>query len=139
MDGIITQRLVEMTFAPLDEVAGWLTRLGMETDQREEGVVRIHNPHLGITTAITAISDPVSRAVCLGFAVAGVWWPHVFPNLLTGVNKAWRSRRKQAASNASPVGPSPGKENSQSRPARKPPPVTVPTFTDLYKNQNPGK
>jgi hypothetical protein len=139
MDGIITQRLVELTFAPLDEVAGWLTRLGMETDQREEGVVRIHNPHLGITTAITAISDPVSRAVCLGFAVAGIWWPHVFPNLLTEVNKEWRSRRKQADSNAPLVGQSPGKENSQSRPARKPPPVTVPTFTDLYKNRNPGK
>lgn len=89
MEQLITQCMVEMTFAPLDEVARWLTRLGMETDQREEGVVRIHNPHLSITTAITAISDPVSRAVCLGFAVAGVWWPHVFPNLLTEVNKAW--------------------------------------------------
>ena len=79
MDGIITQRLVEMTFASLDEVAGWLTRLGLEVQRREEEVVVAHNPHLDITTAVTATSDPISRAVCLGFAVAGPWWPQLFP------------------------------------------------------------
>jgi hypothetical protein len=138
MDGIITQRLVELIFAPLEEVARWLTRLGMETDQREEGVITVRNPHLDITTAILSSSDRISRAVCLGFAVAGLYWPSLCPRLLDEVNREWRSRRQQAASSPAATGPPPGKENGQSRPARQPPPVAVPTFTDLYKKLNPG-
>lgn len=95
MDTLVTQRLVEMTFAPLDEVAAWLVRLGLKIDRREAGVVRVHNPHLNITTAITELSDPVSRAVCLGFALASIFWPQVFPSLLPEVNKAWRWYRRK--------------------------------------------
>ena len=139
MDEYITQRLVELTFAPLDEVAEWLTRLGMEVGPQEAGVVTVRNPYLDITTALLSDPDPISRAVCLGFTVAGAQWPRLCPRLLDDVNKAWRSRLKQAHSNAPPAESPPGKENSQGRPARKSPPATVPTFADLYKNQNPGE
>jgi hypothetical protein len=141
MDEIITQRLVEMTFAPLDEVAVWLTRLGMEVRQREEGVVTVRNPYLDITTALMNISDPITRAVCLGFALAGVSWPQAFPNLLKAVDKAWRLRQKQTASSdqAPPsAGSSPGPTDHKSQRAQKLPPATTPTFADLYKNRNSG-
>lgn len=94
MEQMITQRLVEMTFAPLDDVAGWLTRLGLEVRPREEGVVTVRNPHLDITTAILANSDPVTRAVCLGFAVFGVNWTSLCPRLLDAVNQEWRCTLK---------------------------------------------
>lgn len=140
MEQIITQRLVEMTFAPLDDVAGWLTRLGMEVRSQEEGVVTVRNPHLDITTAILANSDPVTRAVCLGFATFGVNWPFLCPRLLYKVNQEWRLRQRQAASAGqehqdAPVGPRPGQENNKSHPAQKPPPATAPTFADLYENE----
>ena len=140
MEQIITQRLVELTFASLDEIAGWLTRLGMEVRPQEEGVVTVHNPHLDITTAILANSDPVTRAVCLGFAVFGVNWPFLCPRLLYAVNQEWRLRQKQAASAGqehqdAPADQPPGQETNKSYPAQKPPPVTAPTFADLYKNE----
>lgn len=140
MEQIITQRLVEMTFASLDEIAGWLTRLGMEVRPREEGVVTVRNPHLDITTAILANSDPVTRAVCFGFAVFGVNWPRLCHRLLYKVNQEWRLRQRQAASAGqehqdTPVGPQPGQENNKSHRTQKPPPTTAPTFADLYKNE----
>lgn len=132
MDTLVTQRLVEMTFAPLDEVTAWLTRLGLETDRREEGVVRIHNPHLDITTAITEMSDPVSRTVCLGFALASTAWPHVFPHLLTAVNQEWRRRQAQAQAKAQEVAEEPPGKNKKRHPRQRPL-VTAPTFAELYK------
>ena len=36
---LITNRLVEMTFAPLEEVARWLARLGLEIQRQEETLV----------------------------------------------------------------------------------------------------
>lgn len=140
MEQIITQRLVEMTFAPLDDVAGWLTRLGMEVRSREESVVTVRNPHLDITTAILANSDPVTRAVCLGFVVAGINWTGLCPRLLDEVNKEWRLRQRQAASadqehQNTAAGQLARPENKKSHPAQKPPPTTAPTFADLYKNE----
>lgn len=136
MNALVTQRLVEMTFAPLDEVVAWLARLGLETDRREAGVVRVYNPHLDITTAVMERSDPVSRAVCLAFALASVYWPHVFPNLLTEVNKEWRLRQAQANATAQGEAEEPAGKNKKRRPARQPP-ITAPTFAELYKKYEP--
>jgi hypothetical protein len=127
MNDTTTQRLVEMTFASAEEVAAWLTRLGLETDQPEEGVVRIHNPHLNITTAFTQMSDPITRAVCLGFALAGAWWPQLFRDLPPAVNREWRRRRAQARKEDPPP-----KGAIRRRPAPASPP-----FAELPRKQKP--
>lgn len=136
MDGVITQRLVELTFAPLNEVGAWFTCLGMDVQQVEEGVLTVRNPQLNITTAILNISDPITRAVCLGFGVAGVHWPQAFPDLLKAVDQAWRldQEDRNAVLAGSPRGP-----DNKGRPVEKVHPVTAPTFADLYKNRNPGE
>lgn len=132
MDTLITRRLVEITFAPLDEVAGWLTRLGLEVEQREEGAVTVRNPYLNITTAILEKSDPITRAVCLAFAVAGQFWPAVMPNLLKEVNREWKLRQV-SASPCPAAGQPPGEKNNRNRPRRKPSPMAEATFAGLYK------
>jgi hypothetical protein len=110
METLITQRLVEMTFAPLDEVAGWLTCLGLAVESQEAGVLVIRNPYLHLTTALLTGSDPITHAVCLGFALAGPVWPSLCPHLLDEVNKEWCCRRRAATRNTPPTGP-PGEKN----------------------------
>ena len=141
METLIIQRLVEMTFAPLDEVADWLTRLGLEVEWQEESVLVVHNPYLHITTALMAGSDPVTRAVCLGFALASSAWTALCPRLLDEVNREWQLRRKKQSADSVArqdeevaSGPPPAKV----QPRRKPPPAAAPTFADLYKTQDPG-
>jgi hypothetical protein len=46
METLITDRLVEMTFAPLAEVARWLARLGLEIQRQEETPRRCPQPAL---------------------------------------------------------------------------------------------
>lgn len=132
MNDLITGRLVEMTFAPLDEVAGWLVRLGMEVRQREEQTITVRNPFLNITTALLPETDPVTQAVCLATVLLGMHWPQICPALLTGVNREWRRRqRPPAAGSNSPGGPVPKGRS----PARAP--AATPTFTDLFKPTKP--
>lgn len=137
MEEMITRRLVEMTFAPLDEVAAWLARLGLDVQGREEGVVTVRNPHLDVATAIPAGADPVTRAVCLGFALAGAYWTGLCPRLLDEVNKEWRRRNRQAAAPKKDAitGSQSGTETGKSPPS----PMAAPTFADLYKNRDPGR
>ena len=125
MDELVTRRLVEMTFTPPNDVAQWLVRLGMEVDRPEAGVVRIRNPYLKITTAFVAGSDPTTRAVCLGFAIAGPHWTCLCPHLLDMVNREWRSRCPSAkATRENPA----ESDNDRRKAARqKPPPAKEPT------------
>lgn len=132
MNDLITQRLVEMTFAPLDEVAAWLVRLGMEVRQREEKTITVRNPFLNITTALLPGTDPVANAVCLATVLLGMHWPQICPALLTRVNREWRRRQP----------PPDAGSNSPGRPARKgrPParaPAAAPNFSDLFKPTKP--
>ncbi len=95
MQQLITERMVEMTFAPATDIARWVTRLGLDAHIRESGVVVLKNPHLDFTTAIYDAMDPVTRSVCLASALAGpLIWPQVFPKLLAAVNKEWKARAK---------------------------------------------
>lgn len=134
METIITQRLVEMTFAPLDEVADWLTRLGLAVEWQEEDVLVVRNPYLHITTALMAGSDPVTRAVCLGFALAASAWVSLCPRLLDEVNREWQLRRENRAGDAATRQDkevSCGSPLTKEQPRRKPPPAAEPTFADL--------
>ena len=140
MNDLITQRLVHMTFALLDETAGWLARLGMEVRRREEQTITVRNPFLNISTALLAGTDPITRAVCLATVLCGMHWVQVFPTLLTRVNREWRRKRlaqdQQADSFAenNPPDRSGRKRRSSARP-----PASAPTFTELYKEENPGE
>jgi len=92
MEAIVTARLVELVFSPAAQVADWAKRIGLKVERQADGVVILENPGLS-RTAIYDGLDPVTRAVCLGFAVAGPFWPQVLPDLLEAVNKEWRRRR----------------------------------------------
>jgi hypothetical protein len=92
MDALISNRLAEMAFKPVAETAHWLRRLGLEAEEQPDGVVRVRNPHLNITTAILAGSDPVTQATCLATSLFGPYWPKVTPGLLKAVNQTWKER-----------------------------------------------
>ncbi len=111
METLITDRLVEMTFAPLEEVTVWLARLGLEIQRREETQLVARNPHLNVVTAILADSDPVTKAVCLATVTVGLHWPAVYPQLLKRVNQRWR-------------------QSSTSK-------LSKTTFADLYRTKSP--
>jgi hypothetical protein len=94
MQQAVIDRLVEMTFAPAQDVARWLKTLGFEVEPQEDSVFIVRNGTF--TTAISEHIDPINRAVCLAWVIAGMFWPHIFPGLLEAVNKEWRKRRQQA-------------------------------------------
>jgi len=94
MQQLSTERMVEMTFAPAQDIAEWFNRLGLEAHIRESGVVVLSNPHLDFTTAIYDTMDPINRAVCLATAIGGQFWVSIFPGLLDAVNKEWKARAK---------------------------------------------
>jgi hypothetical protein len=110
METLISDRLIEMTFAPLEEIATWLARLGLEIRRQEETLVVVRNPHLNVVTAILADSDPVTKAVCLATVTVGLSWPAIYPRLLERVNRRWR---RQSAS-----------------------PPSKTTFADLYRTNS---
>lgn len=99
----VTKRMVEMTFAPFDEVIDWLVRVikveiisrDQNSEDNVDDVVTVKNPYLKMTSAFNSKVDPVTRAVCLGFITAGSYWPHAYPGLLEEVNKEWWYRRKK--------------------------------------------
>lgn len=94
---IAGERIAEMAFAPLEDVEKWLSRIGLETRLDEDRVLRIRNPHLEINTAIYDGVDPIGKVVCLGFALAGMYWPQVYPEVIKLVNKKWKEARKEKA------------------------------------------
>lgn len=86
-------RIAEMVFKFIDgdeEPLVWLRKLGCEVEEGE-GYIRIANS-FGMTIGLVR-SDPITVATAFGFAVAGAYWPFVFPHLLDIVNKEWRRRK----------------------------------------------
>lgn len=73
-------------------VIGWLTRIGC-TDIVVNGDQVTFTGTTGMRSALTP-SDPCNTAVILALAVAGVYWPIVFPDLLDTVNAQWREKKK---------------------------------------------
>lgn len=92
-EDILTNRIVEMNFRPVAEIGDWLGRIGMEVTSVGDGSVRLHNPYLNFTTAISDSLDPVTRAVTLAFLLVGAAWPRLCPDLLPRVNRVWRRHR----------------------------------------------
>lgn len=146
----LSQRLLEMTFAPFDEVLAWLSRLGIEvtrSDDQEGGTAILWNPSLQIRTGFMASSDPTTRAVSLGFITASAFWPHLYPGLLKAVDAEVKKRRRAAAEAvASPEETSPEETISKSEVNSEPQkeqeddgePISIfigPTFQQLYREE----
>lgn len=94
MTNPLSDHLLELTFLPVAELKPRLERLNLVCEWQEGGVLRIFNPNLNFTTAIYDQLDPVTRAVTLGFACFGPYWPQLTPELLKHVDKRWTSDRK---------------------------------------------
>lgn len=86
----VVARLVELVFASPDEVTSWLARIGLEIVAQAGATLTVHNPHLHLRAGLLWDSDPISRAVSLGFALCGAYWPMVCPGLLEAVNERWK-------------------------------------------------
>ena len=97
MTSALEDRLVEMVFkfidGDLDSFAKWLERIGATIERKNEDEIIFRGPS-GIGTGLLRGMDPINAAVCIGLAVAGLFWPQVFPNLLKKVDAEWKKRRK---------------------------------------------
>jgi hypothetical protein len=148
MNLAVTDRIVEMVFSPDEEVAAWFNRIGFEAQQTGDEVLLI-NPYLNFRTAIFENMDPVSRAVALGFALAGMYWPKIFPDLLKETNKEWKKREEAQEARAGETRNPAGAEKepkTQGQEGKKkggrPWPLSVPgqsTFEDLFRSPTSNK
>jgi hypothetical protein len=90
-------RIIEMAFRFVDgdikTVAEWLSGIGAKIERRDERELIFRGPS-GITTGLAEGIDPISAAVCIATAIAGLFWPFAFPSLLERVNAEWRRRMK---------------------------------------------
>ena len=87
-------RLVEQTFrfrTDPDAVIAWLTTLGCRCVPQESGSSWTIHGTAGGTCSLSRGLDPIAIASSLGFAVAGQWWPQVFPTLITAVSHTWKT------------------------------------------------
>ena len=112
MEQLLTDRLVELTFRPVAELADWAEQIGLQARRQDDGVVIFYNPHLDFTTALYDALDPINRAVCLATLVFGQGWTTFCPRLLEAVNKKWKScptaprRRQKSEPRSNPPQPS---------------------------------
>jgi hypothetical protein len=100
MQQAVVERLVEMVFAPAQDAARWFESLGFQVEAQEDGVFIVCNGNGTFRTAISDQIDPVNRAVCMAWVIAGMFWPTIFPGLLKEIGKQWRKRRAQARDTA---------------------------------------
>jgi len=126
-------RLVELTFVPMARITDWLDRIGLEIVRCEAGVTTVKNPYLNLTTALTIGSDPITQAVCLGFATAGVYWPQLYPGLLETVNREWKHRNASASQSDAVNAKAEPRQHRADRPVS----TTPPTFETLYRQRRP--
>lgn len=140
----LSQRLLEMTFASFDEVMTWLSRIGIEINKRDDrdgGTVILWNPSLQIRTGFAASSDPTTRAVSLGFITAGIFWPHLYPNLLKAVDAEMKKHAVAQVTQSSEKQPEKTVSESDMKPEANQeeieliPALIGPTFQQLYRSE----
>ena len=90
------ERIVEMVFryksGDVDGFAKWLEDIGGRVVERKGDMLIFDGPS-GIRTGIHSDLDPITIAVCLGFAIAGMFWPFMFPRLTKKVDRKIKERR----------------------------------------------
>jgi hypothetical protein len=73
----------------------WLQSLGCECQSNSDGSWTVKGI-AGVSGGLM-VSDPVTVVSQLGFLLAGMYWPQVFPDLLKEVDKRWQAHRKEPA------------------------------------------
>ena len=97
-----TQRIAEKVMEAhkandLTGLVNWLEKLGC-TDIKKDKSSATLTGLTGMRAGFT-LGDPVTLAVCTGFALFGPHWPSVCSTLLEKVNKLWKielRKRKEA-------------------------------------------
>ena len=77
----------------LREFVNWLERLGCKDITKDRDTARL----TGLTGMRVGfiLGDPITLAVCTGFALFGPHWASVCPTLLEKVNKLWKMEIKK--------------------------------------------
>lgn len=78
----------------LSPLIAWLDKLGC-TDITRDGDTATLTGLTGMRAGFT-LGDPITLAVCTGFALFGPHWASVCPTLLEKVNKLWKAEIKKA-------------------------------------------
>lgn len=93
----LVDRLIHFAFklrdGQLEEVGDWLESLGCAVDRSMQGQLTV----TGLTGIRVGLlpSDPNTCAVQIGSAVAGQFWPLVYPGLQKAVNKRRRDEQRK--------------------------------------------
>ena len=93
MEERIADFAIRLAEGDLNGVLEWLRSLGCKDIYQEKEsatVTGLSGVRVGMLSA-----DPVTCAVQLGFALAGQFWPHVYPDLLPMVNRLWRENKER--------------------------------------------
>jgi len=77
----------------LTALIAWLDKLGC-TDITRDGDTATLTGLTGMRAGFT-LGDPITLAVCTGFALFGSHWASVCPTLLEKVNKLWKAEIKK--------------------------------------------
>lgn len=90
-----TGRLAEMVMHAYDGdlalVRDWLMSIGgRDLIEGSDGDWSLTGPS-GVRIGMAPGLDPIAYAAQIGFAVAGPFWPQVFPGLLPEVQRRWKS------------------------------------------------
>ena len=93
-----TQRIAEKVMEAhkandLTSLINWLGRLGCSDIRKDKSSATL----TGLTGMRVGfiLGDPVTLAVCTGFALFGPHWASVCPTLLEKVNKLWKAELKK--------------------------------------------
>ena len=91
----IAEKIMEAHKASdLTELISWLEKLGCKDITKDGDSATL----IGLTGMRVGfiLGDPVTLAICTGFALFGPHWASVCPTLLEKVNKFWKAEIKRA-------------------------------------------
>jgi hypothetical protein len=86
-----------------DGLRDWLLKIGAK-DYRDlgHGAWSIVGPS-GVRVGFSPSLEPTTCAIQIAIAVAGIWWPRVFPGLLEEVDRLWKAARKSQDSSSASI------------------------------------
>jgi len=90
---LIEDKIVQMTFEPNPETFIKWFRVMVGNATIEDDIV-VYETLDGRRGGFDFRSDPLTKAVMIAFAIAGMQWTSFFPGLMGKVNKEWKKRKK---------------------------------------------
>ena len=95
----IADKAMALSAGDIAGTAKWLQSLGCKITYQTENELHVQGL-VHMTVGFSRGTDPNNCAVQLGFALAGQFWPQVYPGLLAEVNKRWHELRGPGYSKA---------------------------------------